>query len=136
MAEQSRRRNRKKEEVDSAEEVAQEPDKDTKGETPAEEEAEEPDPLVLARNEAEDYKDRWIRLAAEFDNYKKRTAREFQAVVRSASERVIRDLLPVLDAFDRAINLDDEARGNPDSYQEVGGRTEGAWLVLFDELRV
>ena len=34
-------------------------------------------PLFLAREEAEMYKERWMRLAAEFENYKKRRAREF-----------------------------------------------------------
>ena len=88
----------------------------------AEEEVEEQielDPLTIAQNEAEDYKDRWLRLAAEFENYKKRTAREFSALVSSASENVIRDLLPTLDAVRRALDHKGE-EGKPDSesYQE------------------
>ncbi|MGA1199328.1 MAG: nucleotide exchange factor GrpE, partial [Candidatus Latescibacterota bacterium] len=44
------------------------------------------DELTLAQKDAEMYKDRWMRLAAEFENYKKRTAREFEALIQSASE--------------------------------------------------
>jgi molecular chaperone GrpE len=51
---------------------------------------------------ADVYKDRWVRLAAEFDNYKKRTLRERDALIRSANERLIRELLPVVDSADRA----------------------------------
>ena len=72
-------------------------------------------PLFLAREEAEMYKDRWMRLAAEFENYKKRRAREFEVLVESASEDVIRDLLPILDSVGRALahskNEDTESEG-------------------------
>lgn len=51
---------------------------------------------------ADVYKDRWVRLAAEFDNYKKRTLREREALIQSANEGLIRDLLPVVDSVDRA----------------------------------
>ena len=72
-------------------------------------------PLFLAREEAEMYKDRWMRLAAEFENYKKRRAREFEILVESASEDVIRDLLPILDGVGRALahseNEDTESEG-------------------------
>ncbi len=47
-------------------------------------------------------KDKYLRLFAEFDNYKKRTARERLELIRTASEDVVTKLLPVLDDFDRA----------------------------------
>jgi molecular chaperone GrpE len=76
------------------------------------------DPLARAVREAEDYKDRWLRLAAEFDNYKKRVARDYETLVTSASEGLIRELLPTLDAVGRA--LDHSGNGDDDSegYQE------------------
>lgn len=46
--------------------------------------------------------DRFVRLAAEFDNYKKRTLREREALIESANERLILDLLPIVDSVDRA----------------------------------
>ena len=48
--------------------------------------------------------DKYIRIYSEFDNYRRRTAKEKIELNRSASEDVIVDLLPVLDDFERAIN--------------------------------
>ncbi len=44
-----------------------------------------------------------MRLAAEFDNYKKRTGREFTALVKNAGESLITELLPILDNIERAL---------------------------------
>jgi len=48
-------------------------------------------------------KDRYLRLYAEFENYRKRTAKEKLEMYETASEGVIKNLLPVLDDFERAI---------------------------------
>ncbi len=47
--------------------------------------------------------DKYTRLVAEFDNYKKRTAKERIELIQTASQNVIAKLLPVLDDFDRAL---------------------------------
>jgi molecular chaperone GrpE len=47
--------------------------------------------------------DRLLRLAAEFDNYKKRVAREHERVVTLANERLVKELLPILDDLERAL---------------------------------
>jgi molecular chaperone GrpE len=47
--------------------------------------------------------DKYLRLYSEFDNFRKRTLKEKIDLSRTASEDVIKDLLPVLDDFDRAI---------------------------------
>jgi len=47
--------------------------------------------------------DKYLRLYSEFDNFRKRTFKEKIDLSRTASEEVIKDLLPVLDDFDRAI---------------------------------
>ncbi len=113
----------KKEEIPLEEDVVEGVDaEEEKGEVNGEaNQSEEPKekievtPLFLAREEAEMYKDRWMRLAAEFENYKKRRAREFEILVESASEEVIRDLLPILDSVGRALahseNEDTESEG-------------------------
>ena len=75
-------------------------------------------PLFLAREEAEMYKDRWMRLAAEFENYKKRRAREFETLVQSASEDVIRDLLPILDGVGRALAHSENGDTESEGFQE------------------
>lgn len=53
--------------------------------------------------EAEETDDRLLRLAAEFDNYKKRAAREREQYVALANERIVKDLLPILDDLERAL---------------------------------
>ncbi len=53
--------------------------------------------------------DKYIRLYAEFDNYKRRTAKERIALIQSASKDVIFNLLPILDDFDRALKATEQA---------------------------
>lgn len=55
------------------------------------------------QEEFEREKDRYLRLFAEFENYKKRTGRERIEMFKTASEDVIFSLLPVLDDFERAL---------------------------------
>lgn len=78
----------------------------------------EKDELEKALEEVEMYKDRWMRLAAEFENYKRRTAREFEALVQSASEDLIRDLLPILDGVGRALTHRNDGQADTEGYQE------------------
>ena len=49
-----------------------------------------------------DSKDKYLRLFAEFDNFKKRNIKERLELIRSASRETIENILPVLDDFDRA----------------------------------
>lgn len=67
--------------------------------TPAEEEL---DPLAAAQNEAEQWKDKYIRLVAEFENYKKRTLKEKSELILNGSEKTVAAILPILDDFERA----------------------------------
>jgi molecular chaperone GrpE len=58
--------------------------------------------------ELESYKDQYLRKAAEFENYKRRTESEISNVYRYANENLIYELLPVLDDFDRIAKTWDE----------------------------
>lgn len=57
-----------------------------------------------------DLKDQLLRLAADFDNYRKRAQREFEQTRRFGIERLLGDLLPVFDAVDRAIGYVGDSR--------------------------
>lgn len=57
-----------------------------------------------ALREAEEWKDKYIRLSAEFDNYRKRTLKEKIDLIATGGEDVITVLLPVLDDIDRALS--------------------------------
>ncbi len=85
------------------------------------EEAPEEEQAKLAE-EVLHYKDRWVRLAAEFDNYKKRTGREFSALVKNAGESLITELLPILDNIDRALQApqtSDETRSFAQGFEMI-----------------
>ena len=80
--------------------VAEAQAEDANGEeTPTEKEL---DPLVAAQNEAEQWKDKYIRLVAEFENYKKRTLKEKSELILNGSEKTVAAILPILDDFERA----------------------------------
>lgn len=75
----------------------------SEGETVLTDETDVRTELAQAQEEARIYQDRWTRLAAEFDNYKKRTGREFGMLVKNANESLIALLLPTLDNIERAL---------------------------------
>ncbi len=58
--------------------------------------------------EVKQEKEKFLRLFAEFENYKKRTSRERIELFSTASEDVMKTLLPILDDFERALNHIDE----------------------------
>jgi molecular chaperone GrpE len=64
--------------------------------------------LAATEAAAAEHLDRLQRLAAEFDNYRKRAAREQEAFTHRASERLVKALLPVLDDLGRALEAADE----------------------------
>jgi molecular chaperone GrpE len=68
----------------------------------AEERVEE-DPLAAAEAKAQEHLNDLKRLAAEFENYKKRTAREQAALSARATERLVKELLPIVDDLERAL---------------------------------
>jgi molecular chaperone GrpE len=64
---------------------------------------EEVDELAAVTRERDEYLDALQRLKAEFDNYRKRVARDQQELAARAHERLIREVLPVLDDLERAL---------------------------------
>src|SRR5687767_9171759 len=70
---------------------------------PGEEGLIDPDALKAEAGKAKEYWDKLLRTAADFDNYKKRAARERQDAVKYANESILGTLIPVLDNFDMAM---------------------------------
>nr|WP_055668422.1 nucleotide exchange factor GrpE [Desnuesiella massiliensis] len=66
-------------------------------------------------NEVEVLKDRLLRISAEYDNFRKRTAKEKEGIYSDACTDVLKNMLPVLDNLERAVsvegNLDDLKKG-------------------------
>ena len=68
------------------------------------------------KKELSDEKDKYVRLFAEFENFKKRTAKERLELFKTANSDVMSSLIPILDDYDRAkqsdnININDEING-------------------------
>ena len=61
------------------------------------------DRLAALAAERDEAIDRWKRTAADFDNFRKRALRERQELVTLANERLVKDLLPILDDLERAL---------------------------------
>lgn len=84
----------------------------------------------------EDFKkqadDRYARLMAEFQNFKKRSAKEKQDIHSYANEKIIRDLLEVLDNFERAISLMEN--GNPDVKSDENNAMQEGISLIFSQL--
>ena len=68
-----------------------------------EEPQEEKDPLLVAQEQREERKDKYLRAAAEFDNYRKRTLKEKAELILNGGEKTITAILPILDDMERAI---------------------------------
>lgn len=69
----------------------------------------EEDELTKLQAEAAALQDKYLRQAAEFDNYRKRVMREKADLVKTGGERVITSILPVLDDFERAADSMEQA---------------------------
>lgn len=65
---------------------------------------EDGDKSAEVADDAGEWKDKYMRLSAEFDNYRKRTLKEKMELVSMGGEDVIKSMLPVLDDMDRAID--------------------------------
>ena len=76
-----------------------------------------------AEQKAADANDKYVRMAAEFDNYRRRTAKEKLELVSTASEDVIKGLLPNLDDCERALNMLKESKADTSAI-------EGTELIL------
>jgi molecular chaperone GrpE len=84
---------------------------------PIEQEGTEPEPTLEQQQEVDvdaliaerdEYLDHLKRVAAEFDNYRKRAARDQENLATRAAERLVRELLPVLDSLERALQAAEE----------------------------
>jgi molecular chaperone GrpE len=70
---------------------------------PREELEEVVDPAAEAEKQRDEYLDALQRLKAEFDNYRKRVARDQQELAARAHERLVKELVPILDDLERAL---------------------------------
>lgn len=89
----------------------------------AEAETEEKDPLAEAQEQVAALNDKYLRLAAEFDNFRKRTIKEKADLILTGGEKVLSALLPVLDDLERA-------RDNMQKATDVESLREGVEMII------
>lgn len=91
-------RKNKQEEKNQVEAQVKDKPADTPEEKPAEEEEKKSSEEII-----QEQKDKYLRLSAEFDNYRKRTLKEKMELTKLAGEDILMKLLPVMDDFERAL---------------------------------
>ena len=79
--------------------------------------------LAEAQQMVNEEKDRYLRLAAEFDNYRKRTLKEKAELIKNGGEKTLTAILPVLDDFERALK-------NMEATEETRAMKEGVELIF------
>jgi molecular chaperone GrpE len=89
--------------------------------------------LEAAREEGSSYLDDLRRVAADFDNYRKRTTRESSAMLERATENVVRRLMPVLDTFDAALGAEPDTETEKKLYSGMLNTREQLVNALKDE---
>ena len=77
-------------------------------ETPVPPSSVQSDELAEQKKRYEDLNDRFLRLAADFDNYRKRITRDHETQVQLANERFAVDILEIADNLERALKADEE----------------------------
>lgn len=85
--------------------------------------------LASANQTIEEQTNKYIRLSAEFDNYRKRTAKEKAEIIHNGSESAIKAILPVLDDMERAMS-------NMDKSDELRPALEGVELIYNKFIKI
>ena len=77
-------------------------------------------------NEVAEFKDKYLRLYSDFENFRKRTAKEKADLIMTASEGMIKEVIPAIDDFERAIKANEES-------EDLDGLKEG-FKLIYDKL--
>lgn len=78
--------------------------------------------LEKANEQIEEQKDKYLRLSAEFDNYRKRTMKEKAELILNGGEKSISSILPIVDDFERALK-------NMETATDIAAVKEGVELI-------
>ena len=79
--------------------------------------------LAEAQQMVNEERDKYLRLSAEFDNYRKRTLKEKAELIKNGGEKTLTAILPVLDDFERALK-------NMEASEETKAMKEGVELIF------
>ncbi len=128
-----------KQHVEKEEEVVAETSDNQKAEQATEENTENKNPetgekdvvkeLEDVQEQLEQQKDKFLRLSAEFDNYRKRTMKEKAELILNGGEKTISSILPILDDFERALQ-------NMEKATDVNAIKEGVEIIYNKFIKV
>ena len=96
-------------------------------------ETEEVDPLEAALSEAADYKDKYLRAHADFENAKKRLEKDKANAVSYANESFAKDILAVLDSFDSALSAIESA--DEENTSDVLEKMKEGVVLTYNQLK-
>lgn len=88
-------------------------------------EAEPVNELKKLQDEVAEAKDKYIRLFSEFENFRRRTAKEKLELIQSANENLLKNLLPVLDDFERAEK----------AFRDLNTKEAEGFLLIFNKYK-
>ena len=95
-------------------------------------EKEEPDPLKELQKDLDAAKEAHIRTLAEYDNYRKRSVKEKEAAYNDSKANVLKEFLPIIDNFERALNAD----GDFEALKKGMDMIYSSFTALFEKLGV
>lgn len=107
---------------EEAQEAAAEAAAPQQEEAPVSEEERLAKELEQAHAQIDDQKDKYLRLSAEFDNYRKRTMKEKAELILNGGEKSLSSILPIVDDFERALK-------NMETATDVAAVKEGVELI-------
>ncbi len=81
--------------------------------------------LKKLQDEVAEAKDKYIRLFSEFENFRRRTAKEKLELIQSANENLLKNLLPVLDDFERAEK----------AFRDLNTKEAEGFLLIFNKYK-
>lgn len=80
--------------------------------------------------ENQELKDKYVRLYSEFENFRRRTAKERLELINTASLELVREMIPVIDDFERALKATNQ------SVEEGGSEQEGSRLIYNKMVKI
>lgn len=93
------------------------------------------------KTQVADLNDKYLRLYSEFDNYRKRTIKEKSELIKTASEDVLKSVLPIIDDFERAIKANENVteaapikEGISLIYNKLKSSVQSKGLIPFESI--
>lgn len=77
--------------------------------------------LGQTQKEAQHLREKWLRSAADLENYKRRASKERDEIAKFGNEKLLKDFLPIIDDIDRAVSMIDEGKEQENENQLLDG---------------